>query len=128
MRQSVLIKSKRSSVSSRRIVKMMLHAFRMPLGDENRPQLNEIIPTNPNQPYDMREVISGITDENSFFEVHKNFAENIVVGFARLAGRSIGIVGNQRHLWRVYSISTECERCALFVRFLRFVQHPIVST
>src|SRR3954462_3480993 len=61
-------------------------------GDEKRPALNDIIPTNPNQPYDMREVIGGIVDENSFFEVHKNFAENIVVGFARLAGRSIGIV------------------------------------
>jgi len=64
-------------------------------GDELRPVLNELIPSNPNQPYDMREVISGVVDEESFFEVHKNFAENIVVGFARVAGRSIGIVGNQ---------------------------------
>lgn len=65
------------------------------LGDESRARLNEIIPTNPNQPYDMREVVNGIVDEDSFFEVHKNFAENIIVGFARIAGRSIGIVGNQ---------------------------------
>ncbi|HYG20906.1 MAG TPA: carboxyl transferase domain-containing protein, partial [Ohtaekwangia sp.] len=61
--------------------------------DETRPRLNDIIPSNPNQPYDMREVIDGVVDEGSFFEVHKNFAENIVVGFARLAGRSIGVVG-----------------------------------
>src|SRR3954467_1364300 len=58
-------------------------------GDEKRPVLNDIIPANPNQPYDMREVINGVVDDGSFFEVHKNFAENIVVGFARLAGRSI---------------------------------------
>ena len=63
--------------------------------DERRPKLNDIIPTSPNQPYDMRDVVSGVLDDGSFFEVHKNFAENIVVGFARLAGRSIGIVGNQ---------------------------------
>jgi propionyl-CoA carboxylase beta chain len=63
--------------------------------DENRPQLDSIIPDNANQPYDMREVINGIVDDNSFFEVHRNYAENIVVGFARIAGRSIGIVGNQ---------------------------------
>ena len=64
-------------------------------GDEKRPALNAVIPANPNLPYDMREVIQQVVDHDSFFEVHKNFAENIVVGFARLAGRSIGIVGNQ---------------------------------
>ena len=64
-------------------------------GNESRPKLNNIIPSNPNQPYDMREVIDGIVDDGTFFEVHKNFAENIVVGFARLAGRSVGVVGNQ---------------------------------
>jgi len=65
------------------------------LGDEKRQVLADIIPENPNQPYDMREVVEGIVDADSFMEVHKNFAENIVVGFARIAGRSIGIVGNQ---------------------------------
>jgi len=64
-------------------------------GDESRPALDQLIPENANQPYDMREVIEGLIDANSFLEVHQNFAENIVVGFARLAGRSIGIVGNQ---------------------------------
>src|SRR5204862_6099356 len=60
-------------------------------GDEKRTALNDVIPANPNEPSDMREVINGVADEGTFFEVHKDFAENIVVGFARLAGRSIGI-------------------------------------
>lgn len=62
---------------------------------EVREQLESIVPENPNQPYDMREVVTGIVDEASFFEIHENYADNIVVGFARLAGRSIGIVANQ---------------------------------
>lgn len=64
-------------------------------GDETREILEKIIPENANQPYDIREVIDGICDEESFMEIHKAYAENIVVGFARLAGRSIGIVANQ---------------------------------
>lgn len=63
--------------------------------NELRPQLNNIVPENPNQPYDIKEVIAEITDADSFLEVHKSYAENIVVGFARLAGKSIGIVANQ---------------------------------
>jgi len=65
------------------------------LGEETRDVLETIVPESSSQPYDIRLVIDGICDENSFFEVHKNFAENIVVGFARIAGRSIGIVANQ---------------------------------
>src|SRR6202007_3077900 len=62
---------------------------------EKREQLMNIIPENANQPYDMREVINGVIDEELFFEVHKHYAENIVVGFGRLARKSIGIVANQ---------------------------------
>lgn len=65
------------------------------LVDETREVLEDIIPDSSNQPYDIRTVIDGICDTETFFEVHKNYAENIVVGFARLAGRSIGIVANQ---------------------------------
>ncbi|MEL7163225.1 MAG: acyl-CoA carboxylase subunit beta, partial [Bacteroidota bacterium] len=65
------------------------------LGEEVREQLENIVPESANQPYDMRDVIHGIIDADSFFEVHENYADNIVVGFARLAGRSIGIVANQ---------------------------------
>jgi propionyl-CoA carboxylase beta chain len=63
--------------------------------DEKRKKLNVLIPENSQQPYDIREAIFEISDANSFLEVQKDYAENIVVGFARLAGRSIGIVANQ---------------------------------
>ena len=65
------------------------------LTDEVREQLASIVPTNANQPYDMHDVIDGIVDTDSFLEVHERYAENVIVGFARLAGRSIGIVANQ---------------------------------
>jgi propionyl-CoA carboxylase beta chain len=64
------------------------------VSDEYRDELMNIVPENANKPYDMHDVIKGIIDEDSFFEIHKNYAENIIVGFARLAGRSIGIVAN----------------------------------
>lgn len=64
-------------------------------GNESRPVLNNIIPDNANQPYDMKDVIAELTDADSFLEVHKDFADNIIVGFARVAGRAIGIVANQ---------------------------------
>jgi len=95
-------------------------------GDERRPQLNNIIPPNPNQPYDMRDVINGIVDEGSFFEVHRNFAENIVVGFARLAGRSIGVVGNQpASLAGVLDIHSSVKG-ARFVRFCDCFNIPLL--
>jgi propionyl-CoA carboxylase beta chain len=94
--------------------------------DENRPALNDIIPSNPNQPYDMREIIDGVVDTGSFFEVHKNFAENIVVGFARLAGRSIGIVGNQpASLAGVLDIDSSVKG-ARFVRFCDCFNIPLL--
>jgi propionyl-CoA carboxylase beta chain len=63
--------------------------------DESRPQLDNLIPASPQQPYDIRDAITGVVDSDSFLEVQKDHAENIVCGFARLAGRSIGIVANQ---------------------------------
>ncbi len=65
------------------------------LGVEKREILASIIPENANQPYDMRAVIEGICDDHSFLEIHKEYATNIVVGFAHLAGKSIGIIANQ---------------------------------
>ncbi|HEY6163162.1 MAG TPA: acyl-CoA carboxylase subunit beta [Bacteroidia bacterium] len=95
-------------------------------GSEKRPDLNKIIPANPNQPYDMREVITGVVDENSFCEVHKNFAENIVVGFAHLAGRSIGIVANQpAFLAGVLDINSS-NKAARFVRFCDSFNIPLL--
>jgi propionyl-CoA carboxylase beta chain len=95
-------------------------------GNEKREVLNNIIPANPNQPYDMREVIQGVVDDGNFFEVHKNFAENIVVGFARLAGRSIGIVGNQpASLAGVLDIDSSI-KAARFVRFCDCFNIPLL--
>ena len=96
------------------------------LADELRPKLNDIIPANPNQPYDMRDVIDAIVDSESFFEVHKNFAENIVVGFARIAGRSIGVVGNQpASLAGVLDIHSSVKG-ARFVRFCDCFNIPLL--
>jgi propionyl-CoA carboxylase beta chain len=97
-----------------------------PLGDELRPQLTDLIPENANQPYDMREVIAGIVDEDSFFEIHEEWAENIVVGFARLAGRSIGIVGNQPiNLAGVLDVNSS-RKAARFVRFCDCFNIPLL--
>ncbi len=94
--------------------------------DETRDSLKNIIPENANQPYDMREVIEGIVDENSFFEVHKNFAENIVVGFARLAGKSIGIVANNpAALAGVLDVDSSTKG-ARFVRFCDAFNIPLL--
>lgn len=88
--------------------------------------LNTIIPENPNQPYDMRDVINSIVDADSFFEVHKNFAENIVVGFARIGGRSIGIVANQpAFLAGVLDINSSVKG-ARFVRFCDSFNIPLL--
>ncbi len=96
------------------------------LGDETKKALNDIIPDNPNQPYDMREVIEGVVDELSFKEVHKNFAENIVVGFARLGGRSIGVVGNQpASMAGVLDIDASVKG-ARFVRFCDSFNIPLL--
>lgn len=94
--------------------------------DEKVPALNEIMPENPNQPYDMREVIELTVDDNSFLEVHKNFAENIVVGFARIGGRSIGIVANQpASLAGVLDINASTKG-ARFVRFCDCFNIPLL--
>jgi propionyl-CoA carboxylase beta chain len=94
--------------------------------NEARPALNEIIPGNPSQPYDMRNVINGVVDEGTFLEVHKDFADNIVVGFARLAGRSIGIVGNQpERLAGVLDIHSSVKG-ARFVRFCDSFNIPLL--
>ena len=94
--------------------------------NESRPALDELIPENPNQPYDMKEVIHGIVDEGSFFEVHQAYAENIVVGFARLAGRSIGIVGNQPLILAGVLDINASKKAARFVRFCDCFNIPLL--
>ncbi len=96
------------------------------LGEEWSEALEHIIPESANQPYDMREVISHIVDADSFFEIHEQYAENIVVGFARLAGRSIGIVGNQpMSLAGVLDVNSS-RKAARFVRLCNSFNVPLL--
>ncbi|GGG50479.1 acyl-CoA carboxylase subunit beta [Bizionia arctica] len=96
------------------------------LHEEVRDNLTDIVPENANKPYDMHQVISGIIDEDSFYEIHKNYAENILVGFARLGGRSIGIVANQpMFLAGVLDVNSS-KKAARFVRFCDAFNIPLL--
>jgi propionyl-CoA carboxylase beta chain len=97
------------------------------LNQESREKLDNLIPASPNQPYDMHEVIEGIIDENSFFEVHKDWAENIICGFSRIGGRSVGIVANQpASLAGVLDINSS-RKAARFVRFCDAFNIPLLT-
>ncbi len=100
--------------------------FKYELGDEIREELETIVPDSANKPYDMLEVISGIIDMDSFFEIHKEFADNIIVGFARLAGKSIGIIANQpMSLAGVLDVESS-KKAARFVRFCDSFNIPLL--
>ena len=94
--------------------------------DESRPGLNSIMPENAQQPYDIREVIDQVIDEGSFLEVHKDFAPNIVVGFSRLAGRSIGIIANQPAYLAGVLDRHSSVKGARFVRFCDCFNIPLL--
>ena len=96
------------------------------LGDEYRDGLAGIIPANPMHPYDMKQVINDIVDDESFFEIHESYAENIVVGFARLAGRSIGIVANQPYALAGVLDVDSSKKGARFVRFCDCFNIPLL--
>ena len=94
--------------------------------DEFRPELDEIVPEDSQIPYDMREVVKGVVDSDSFFEIHPDFAENIIVGFARIGGRSIGIIGNQpMSLAGVLDVDAS-RKGARFVRFCDCFNIPLL--
>jgi len=100
--------------------------LKVSLDDEIREELDSLIPDSPNKPYDMRDVIKGIIDTDSFFEVHKNYAENILVGFSRLGGRSVGIVANQpMSLAGVLDVNAS-KKAARFVRFCDAFNIPLL--
>jgi propionyl-CoA carboxylase beta chain len=100
--------------------------FEVDLQDEVRENLDSLIPDSPNKPYDMHEVIKGIIDEDSFFEVHKNYAENIIVGFSRIGGRSVGVVANQpMSLAGVLDVDAS-KKAARFVRFCDAFNIPLL--
>ena len=89
--------------------------------------LNAIIPENPNKPYDIHKVIEGVVDGDSFFEVHAEYAQNIIVGFSRIGGHSVGIVANQpAHLAGVLDIDSSL-KAARFVRFCDAFNIPLIT-
>lgn len=95
--------------------------------DRLEDSLNEIIPDNPNKPYDVKDVIHAIVDNNEFLEVHRNYAQNIVVGFARFNGTSVGIVANQpNYLAGVLDINAS-RKAARFVRYCDAFNIPLVT-
>ncbi len=95
--------------------------------DRLEDSLNEIIPDNPNKPYDVKDVIHAIVDNNEFLEIHRNYAQNIVVGFARFNGASVGIVANQpNYLAGVLDINAS-RKAARFVRFCDAFNIPLVT-
>jgi propionyl-CoA carboxylase beta chain len=101
----------------------------MPTDDPLRedPELDSIVPDNPNKPYDMRDVIHLVVDDGEFYEVHEHYARNIVCGFARLDGFSVGVVGNQpSQLAGVLDIESS-EKAARFIRTCDAFNIPIVT-
>jgi propionyl-CoA carboxylase beta chain len=94
--------------------------------DRHEPGLNDLIPTEPNQPYDIKDLIERVVDEHYFFEVHEHFAPNLVVGFGRLNGAPVGIVANQpAHLAGTLDIDSSVKG-GRFVRFCDAFGIPLV--
>lgn len=96
------------------------------LSDEWRDELGSIVPDSPNKPYDMHAVIEGIIDADSFYEIHRSYAENIITGFARLAGRSIGIIANQPLFLAGVLDSDSSRKAARFTRFCDSFNIPLL--
>jgi propionyl-CoA carboxylase beta chain len=94
--------------------------------DRQDDELLDVVPDSPNKPYDMRDVITRVVDDGAFLEVHERFAPNILVGFARLGGRAVGIVANQpSSLAGVLDIDSS-DKGARFVRFCDCFNIPLV--
>lgn len=89
--------------------------------------LNTIIPDNPNQPYDMKEVIYTIADDGEFLEVHRNYAKNIIVGFCRMGGASVGVVANQPNFLAGVLDTEASRKAARFVRFCDAFNIPVLT-
>ncbi len=97
-----------------------------PIGRED-PALDDLVPRQSNQPYDMLQLIHAVVDDGRFLEVHRHFARNIVVGFARLGGRSVGIVANQPAVLAGCLDIDASEKAARFVRFCDAFNIPLVT-
>ncbi len=95
--------------------------------DREQEELNHIVPDNPNQSYDIRDVIKLIVDKGSFFEVHEEFAQNIVVGFAYLGGHSIGVIANQPAVLAGVLDIDSSTKGARFIRFCDAFNIPLLT-
>ena len=95
--------------------------------DRLEDSLNHIIPENPNEAYDVKEVITAIVDDGKFLEVHEKFATNLVVGFARMGGMSVGVVANQPKSMAGCLDSNASRKGARFVRFCDAFNIPLVT-
>ncbi|MBF9234205.1 acyl-CoA carboxylase subunit beta [Microvirga alba] len=97
--------------------------------DPNRvdDSLDTLIPDNPNKPYDMKELILKVVDEGDFFEIQEAFAKNIITGFARIEGRTIGIVANQPMVLAGVLDSDASRKAARFIRFCDAFNIPVVT-
>jgi len=104
-----------------------------PLSDSHDPydrmddRLNEIVPVNPNKPYDIKELIYAVVDHGKFLEVHKNYAQNIVVGFARMGGKTVGIVANNPAIYAGTLDVNASLKGARFIRFCDAFNIPLIS-
>jgi acetyl-CoA carboxylase carboxyltransferase component len=90
-------------------------------------ELDTIVPDNPTKPYDMRQIIRHVVDEGDFLEVHEHWAQNIIIGFARLNGRSVGIVAQQPAVLAGVLDINASDKAARFVRFCDCFNIPIVT-
>ncbi|WP_336339131.1 acyl-CoA carboxylase subunit beta [Haloarcula brevis] len=95
--------------------------------DREIPGVTDIVPSAPRKPYDMTKVVDSIVDEESFFEVHGNWARNVVIGFSRLDGRSVGVVANQPRVSAGTLDIDAAEKAARFVRFCDSFNIPILT-
>ena len=91
------------------------------------PELSDLMPTSPNQPYDMKKVIEAVVDDGEFFEVNHHWAMNLVCGFARIDGRAVGIVGNQPQMLAGVLNIDASEKGARFVRTCDAFNIPLVT-
>jgi propionyl-CoA carboxylase beta chain len=95
--------------------------------DRTDERLDTLVPTESNKPYDMKEIITSVADDHYFLEVHQHYAQNIVVGFARLAGRSVGVVANQPAVLAGCLDIDASIKAARFVRFCDAFNIPLVT-
>ncbi len=91
------------------------------------PELNEIIPDEPNKPYDIKDVIKRVVDDSLFYEIHEDFAMNMVVGFARLGGHTVGIIANQPIVLAGVIDIDASNKAARFIRFCDAFNIPLVT-